>query len=104
MDTISSCLKQVTRGCFMASIDLKDAFYSVPIAQNCRKYLKFKWQGMLFQFTALVMGLASSPRIFTKILKPIYAHLRQLGRLSIDAVLGRTAGLKNGARKPRTIL
>ena len=61
---------------------LKDAFYSVPIAQNCRKYLKFKWQGMLFQFTALVMGLASSPRIFTKILKPIYAHLRQLGHIS----------------------
>ena len=82
MDTISSCLKQVTRGCFMTSIDLKDAFYSVPIAQNCRKYLKFKWQGMLFQFTALVMGLASSPRIFTKILKPIYAHLRQLGYIS----------------------
>ena len=29
---------------------------------------------------------------------------RALGRLSIDAVLGRTAGLKNGARKPHTIL
>ena len=27
-----------------------------------------------------------------------------LGRLSIYAVLGRTAGLKNGARKPHTIL
>ena len=27
-----------------------------------------------------------------------------LGRLSIDAVLGCTAGLKNGARKPHTIL
>ena len=27
-----------------------------------------------------------------------------LGRLSIDAVLGRTAGLKNGTRKPHTIL
>ena len=66
----------------MASIDLKDVFYSDPIAQNCRKYLKFKWQGMLFQFTALVMGLASSPRIFTKILKPIYAHLRKLGHIS----------------------
>ena len=30
--------------------------------------------------------------------------IHQLGRLSIDAVLGRTAGLKNGARKPHTIL
>ena len=28
---------------------------------------------------------------------------RPLGRLSIDAVLGRTAGLQNGARKPHTI-
>ena len=28
---------------------------------------------------------------------------RGLGRISIDAVLGRAAGLKNGARKPHTI-
>ena len=28
---------------------------------------------------ALVRGLTTSPRIFTKIIKPIYAHLRKLG-------------------------
>ena len=50
MDSMSSCLKQVTGGCFMASLDFKDAFYSVPIAQNCPRYSKFKWQEMSFPF------------------------------------------------------
>ena len=38
-------------GCFMASIDLKDAYYSVSIANQDRKYLKFSWRNNLYQFT-----------------------------------------------------
>ena len=60
----------------MSSIDLRDAYYSVPIALEFRKYLKFIWKGEMFQFTALPMGLPSSPRIFTKMLKPVFATLR----------------------------
>jgi hypothetical protein len=29
----------------MASIDLNDAYYSVPMAAEHQKYLKFSWQG-----------------------------------------------------------
>ena len=29
--------------CFMASVDLKDSYYSVPIAKEVKKYLKFEW-------------------------------------------------------------
>lgn len=31
-----------------------------------------------FQFTSLPMGLSSAPRIFTKIIKPVFSHLRKL--------------------------
>ncbi len=31
----------------MASADLKDAYYSVPIAPEHQKYLKFEWNGKL---------------------------------------------------------
>ena len=34
MDTLQSILKLVTPGCYMATIDLKDAYYSVPVAQE----------------------------------------------------------------------
>ena len=61
--------------CYMASIDLKDAYYSVSIDTNHRKYLRFIWKNQLFQFTCLPNGLSSAPRILTK-LKPAYSTLR----------------------------
>lgn len=79
MDTLASTIKLLHRGCYIASVDLKDAYYSVPVAENCRKYLRFYWKSEFFQFTCLPMGLTTAPRIFTKLLKPIYADLRERG-------------------------
>ena len=31
MDSLSTILKLVVKDCYMASLDLKDAYYSVPI-------------------------------------------------------------------------
>ena len=38
--------------------------------------LKFIWRDQLYAFTSLPMGLTSSPRIFTKVLKPVFSYLR----------------------------
>ena len=76
MDTLHSAIKRLKSGCFMSSIDLRDAYYTVPISPEHRKYLKFVWRDVLYQFTFLPMGVTSSPRIFTKIMKPIFAYLR----------------------------
>ena len=40
MDTLQSILKLVTTGCYMATINLKDAYYLVPVAHEHRKYLE----------------------------------------------------------------
>ncbi len=79
MDTFLTAIKLIRPGCFMASIDLKDAYYSIPVANGDRKYLMFAWQGSYYQFTCLPNGLSCAPRLFTKILKPVYAHLRMQG-------------------------
>ena len=79
MDTFRTALKLIRPGCFMASVDLKDAYYSIPTAGEDRKFLMFEWKGKYHQFTCLPNGLSSAPRIFTKILKPVYAHLRSNG-------------------------
>ena len=39
MDTLHSISNLVTPGCYMATIDLKDVYYSLPIAQEHRKCL-----------------------------------------------------------------
>ena len=77
IESIQSVIDMVTTNCFMASIDIKDAYYSVPIAPEHRKYLRFQWKGKLLQYTCFANGLACCPRFFTKLLKLAYASLRQ---------------------------
>lgn len=64
---------------WMCSIDLTDAYFTIPIHPTHRKYLKFCWKGTLYQYNVLCFGLSSAPRVFTKCTKPILAHLRQKG-------------------------
>ncbi|KAI8501699.1 hypothetical protein Bbelb_209700 [Branchiostoma belcheri] len=63
----------------LPTTDLKDAYFTVPIFHNHRKYLRFIWKDSLYEFAVLPFGLSSAPRVFTKILKPIAAQLRALG-------------------------
>ena len=82
METLQAAIQLMSEGCFLASVDLKDAYYSIPVAPCDRKFLRFIWQGHLLQFTCLPNGLAEAPRKFTKILKAPFAHLRRKGHLS----------------------
>ena len=83
MESLKQALYMVRRGHFLASIDIKDAFYSVPINEDHKKYLKFAWNGKLFQFCAMPNGYCDAMRIFTKILKPVFATLREQGYESV---------------------
>ena len=82
MDTIHTCIDLMTMQCFMASLDLQDAYFSVPIHRDYQKYLKFCWEGVLYKYVCMPQGLACAPRIFTKLLKPIFGTLRQQGYIS----------------------
>ena len=79
MHSLQTALNMMRRNCWMGSIDLKDAYYSVPVRESHRKYLRFRWKGRIFQFTVLPNGLACAPRVFTKILSPVFAKLREEG-------------------------
>ena len=63
----------------MVKIDLKDAYLTVPIWQNHQTYLGFLWRDSLLEFACLPFGLASAPRVFTTLLKPVLSILRQRG-------------------------
>ena len=75
MDTFKDSIRLMKPNCYMASIDLKDAHYSVPINKTHQKYLKFMWNNELYAFTCFPNGLAFCPRKFTKLLKPVYSTL-----------------------------
>ncbi|KAL8609039.1 hypothetical protein ACOMHN_065265 [Nucella lapillus] len=67
MESTSSIRESIRSGDWAASIDLKDAYFHINIAQAHRKYLRFVWRGRTFQFKALPFGLSLAPFVFTKV-------------------------------------
>ena len=57
VDTLQSVLNSMRPKRFMDSIDLKDAYYCVPIVPSHQKCLKFEGDGRLYQFTCFPNGL-----------------------------------------------
>lgn len=82
METLCTSLRLIQPGCYMGSVALSDAYYTVNVAYPDRKYLRFIWKGTRYQYTCLPNGLSSAPRLFTKLLKPAYASLRSKGHVS----------------------
>jgi hypothetical protein len=63
----------------MVKIDLQDAYFLVAVTLEHRKFLRFFWKDVLYEYSCLPFGLSSAPRVFTKLLKPVVAYLRELG-------------------------
>lgn len=79
MDTFESVLKLVKQGSYFASVDLRHAYYSVPIASEDRVKLRFQKSGKVYQYEVLPNGISCAPKQFTRLMKPVYASLRMLG-------------------------
>ena len=48
METFETALKLIKLNSYMASIDIRHAYYSVPIAVEHKQFLCFKWKGTFF--------------------------------------------------------
>ena len=81
MESIRSVVAALQGKELLASIDIKDAYLHVPIFPGHFKFLRFALGHRHFQFVALPFGLATAPRVFTKILAPVLANLRSQGIL-----------------------
>ena len=79
MEGIHTLKSLVLEGDWLVKVDLKDAYFSVPISQKHRKFLCFQFEDKSYQFNCLPFGLASAPWVFTKTLKPVAALGRELG-------------------------
>ena len=79
MGGLSSLLDLIRPNDYMITMDLKDAYLSVPIHADHLKYLRFEWESELWEFTCLPFGLPSAPRVFTKVMKPVIGKVRSQG-------------------------
>ena len=62
----------------LASLDLKDAYFQIPIHGSSRKLLRFMSEGTVYQFKALCFGLSTAPQVFTRVFAAVsaWAHAR----------------------------
>ncbi|KAL0201455.1 hypothetical protein M9458_004642, partial [Cirrhinus mrigala] len=79
MLTHGSLLRSISQNDWFTSIDLKDAFFHISIYPPHRKFLRFAYQGVCYEFTVLPFGLALSPRTFSLCVEAALAPLRTAG-------------------------
>ena len=89
MEYFEQAIRLINAGDYLASVDFKHAYYSVKVAEELQKFLCFKWKDTVYQFTCLPNGTAEGPRLFTKLLKPMFAMLRERGH-SITSFIDNT--------------
>ena len=80
METLKSITAALRIGEWAFTLDLQDAYLHIPVYQYHRQYLRFCVQGHHYQFRAMPFGLATAPRIFTKVMSAIgsFLHTRQI--------------------------
>ena len=76
MDSLSRVINLVKKGDWAISLDLKDAYMHIPIFPSHKRFLRFCIKGKCYQFTCLCFGPTIAPRVFTKVIFVVAAHLR----------------------------
>ena len=76
MDTLKKVINLVKPNDWAISLDLSDAYLHIPIFQKHRKYLRFCIAGQCWQWKCLCFGPSTAPRVFSKVISVIAAHLR----------------------------
>ena len=66
----------IQQDAWFCGMDLKDAFLHISVNFEFWKFLQFQWLDMLLEWRVLPFGLKCSPRVITKVLKPVLAFLR----------------------------
>ena len=75
MTTMKDVKAAITKNCWMASLDLSDCFWGLPVHEADQRFLSFEWRGTTYSFRCLPFGMALSPLFITKIYRLVVQHL-----------------------------
>ena len=76
MESLQHVTNLITQDTWLASVDLNDAFFTIPVHKKHRKYFRFKHEGILYEFYGIPNGFEPAMRLFTKQLQPVFRFLR----------------------------
>ena len=107
METVASVLLSVREGDFLASLDLKDEYFQIPMHGSSRKLLRFMSEGTVYQFKALCFRLSTAPQVFTRVFAAVsaWAHSRGIRLLRyLDDWLVLSSSEKKARQSVRALL
>ena len=79
MLTHASLLCLVRQSDWLTSVDLKGAYFHIPIDAPHRKHLRFAFQGICYEYRMMPFGLSLSPRVSVRCTEAAIAPLRRQG-------------------------
>ena len=79
MLTVKQLLECVRPGDWMTSVDLKDAYFHIPIVPEHRKFLRFAVGESCYEYQRLPFGYSLAPRTFSKCVEAALEPLRRQG-------------------------
>ncbi|XP_063968672.1 uncharacterized protein LOC135157360 [Lytechinus pictus] len=80
----ASILPSLEASDWAVSRDLRDAYFHIPIHPVSRELLGFRFKEATYRYRAIPFGLRPAPRVFTRVVTAVAAHLRERGlRLSV---------------------
>ncbi len=79
MLTLTVLSRAIHPGDWFTSIDLQDAYFHIHIYPAHRKFLRFAYQGVVYEYMTLPFGLSLVPRVFTKCVEAALNPLRIQG-------------------------
>lgn len=100
MEYTKTATKLISKGAFMAKIDLKDAYFAIPVDKDSRKCLGLIFEKKNYLLRCLPFGIWTAPWIFTMIMKPEFRTWKIQSYIviknnSFDAVMHLCSNLQN---------
>ena len=69
---IENQVAQLSKKKYFSTLDLKSAYYQVPIPPEDKKYTGFEAQGKLYQFTRVPLGVTNAVSAFQRIVDTVF--------------------------------
>ena len=81
LPTVREILPYLKKGYYACKLDLKSAYFHMPIAEKDASWLCFRHGGRVFRWNCLPFGLNIAPREWQRLMLPVVNHLRKKGVL-----------------------
>ena len=81
LPSLQEILPYLKKGYYACKLDLKSAYFHMPIAKRDASWLCFRHRGRVFRWNCLPFGLNIAPREWQRLMSPVVNHLRKKGVL-----------------------